>query len=76
MPEVLYKSLLYQGLGIFLFFAKHEAYNWRYDIMYQYGLKRLSIVRPNKITFCNSVILMLFILSMAGNLQPLPKIIN
>ena len=39
-------------------------------------LKELSIVRPNSITFCDSLILMLFIFSMTGNLELLPRIIN
>ena len=39
-------------------------------------VKQLSIVRPNNITFCDSLISMLFIFSMTGNLQPLPRIIN
>ena len=39
-------------------------------------VKQLSIVRPNNITFCDSLISMLFIFSMTGNLQPLQRIIN
>ena len=39
-------------------------------------LKELSFVRPNSITFCDSLILMLFIFSMTGNLELLPRIIN
>ena len=39
-------------------------------------VKQLSIVRPNNITFCDSLISILFIFSMTGNLQPLPRIIN
>ena len=54
--KALYKTFALLGLGLFLFFAMHEAYNWRYGIIYQYGLwplkvKQLSIVRPNNITF-------------------------
>ena len=45
--------------------------------MYQVQkVKQLSIMRPNKITFCDSLILLLFILSMTGNLELLPRIIN
>ena len=33
-------------------------------------------MRPNKITFCDSLNLMIFILSMTGNLEALPRIIN
>ena len=39
-------------------------------------VKQLSIVRPNNITFCDSLISMLFIFSVTGNLKPLPRIIN
>ena len=39
-------------------------------------LQQLSIMRPNSITFCDSLILMLFIFGMTCNLEPLPRIIN
>ena len=61
---------------MFLFFAKHETYNWRYGVIYQNGFKQLSIARPSNITFCDSLILMLFLFSLTGNLEPLPRIIN